>query len=137
MQGKLQQSKLLCLRWCPTDGVACRHFVVGRGESECTAQAAYQVVMMCPVAKKCSLDPRIRIESTESITDWTNRVGEIGFLPILNTEALENTEILRYSRTTSLTNSCLQVIGHFFPNRTQKNIDIYPEVTKSSFKYSS
>ncbi len=33
----------------------------------------------------------------------------------------------------SLTNSRLWVLQHFFPNRTQKVIDIYPKATNCSF----
>ncbi len=48
---------------------------------------------MLPVAKKHRVDGPIRTESTESITDRANRTGAIGFVPILNTEAWEYTEI--------------------------------------------
>ncbi len=61
--------------------------VVGRGESERTARTATQLALMSPVAKKHCIDQPIRTESTESVTDWANRTGVIGFLPILNTEA--------------------------------------------------
>ncbi len=70
-------------------GVACRHSVVGRGESELKARAANQLVSMSPVVKKRRVDQPIRTESAESVTDWAKR-----FLPILNREAWENTEIL-------------------------------------------
>ncbi len=52
----------------PTDSVACRHSVVGRGESEHKAQTSNQLVLTLPVAKKRSIDRPIRTESTE-ITD--------------------------------------------------------------------
>ncbi len=71
----------------PTDGVACRHSVFGGGESERKARTANQLVLMSPVAKKHGEDQPIRTGSTESITDWANRMGAIGFLPILNAEA--------------------------------------------------
>ncbi len=32
-------------------------------------------------------------ESTESVTDWANKTGVTGLLPILNTETWENTVI--------------------------------------------
>ncbi len=37
---------------------------------------------MSPISKKPSIDQPIRTESTESVTDWTNRMGAIGFLQI-------------------------------------------------------
>ncbi len=76
----------------PTDCVACRHSVFGRGNSK--AQTANQLPPTSPVTKRRSVDRPIRTESTESITDWTNRMGVIGFFLILKTEAWENTEIL-------------------------------------------
>ncbi len=53
--------------------------------------APYQPALMSPVAKKCSVDQRIRTESAGSVTDWTNK-NEIGFLPILNTETWWKTQ---------------------------------------------
>ncbi len=84
---------------------------------------ANQLLPTSPVAKTLSVD---RPESTESVTDWANRTGAIGLLSILNTEAWwENTEILWYSQTSSLTNSYLCVLWPFSPNRTQKVADVY------------
>ncbi len=74
-----------------------------------------------PVAKKCRVDQPIRTESTEIIVDWANRTRAIGLLPILNREALRNTEILWYSQTTSLTNSFLWVLWHFFQIKHKKS----------------
>ncbi len=68
------------------------------------------------------------MESTESVTDWANRTGEIGFLLILNTEAWENTEISRYSQTTSLTNSCLWALRHFFQIEHKKLLMFTPRL---------
>ncbi len=65
---------------------------------------------MSPVAKKHSVDRAVTTESSENVTDWANRTGVMAFLPILNTEAWENTEISQYSETTSLTYSCLWVL---------------------------
>ncbi len=94
LQGKLQQSKLVRL------------------SSSTMVRLAHTPTS--PVTKKCSVDRPIRTQSTESVTDWSNRTGGIGFLPILNTEAWwENTEISPNSQTTSLTNSCLCVLWHF------------------------
>ncbi len=108
LQGKLQRSKLELKL---TDGVTRRHSVVSRGKSERKTQTVNQLVPTSPVAKKCSLERPIRTESTESVTDWPNRMEVIGFLPILDTEAWwENTEISPYSQTMSLTNSCLWVL---------------------------
>ncbi len=91
---------------------------------------------MSPVAKRRSVD-RQRTESTESVTDWANRTGVIGLLPILNTEAWwENTEISPYSHNTSLTSSCLWVIWLFFQIEHEKVVDIYPKVTNCSFSSS-
>ncbi len=63
------------------------HSVVGRGESEREAQTANRFIQMSPVTNKRSTDQLIGTESTESITDWAKRTGEIGFLAILNSEA--------------------------------------------------
>ncbi len=60
--------------------------VVGRGESEHKAQIANKLVPKSPITKKHSVDRPIRTESTESITDWANRMGATGFLSILNRE---------------------------------------------------
>ncbi len=54
-------------------------------------RAADQLVLTSPVAKKRSIDRPITTESTESITDWANRTGVIGFLPILNTDHVKKT----------------------------------------------
>ncbi len=53
--------------------------VVGRGESEHKAFTANQLVPMSPVAKKRSIDQPIRTGSTESMADWANKTGGIGF----------------------------------------------------------
>ncbi len=66
----------------------------------------------------------IRTESTDSVTDWANITGATGFFHILNTDAGENTEISRYA---SFTKNC--GIVDFFPNGTQKVVDIYPKIT--------
>ncbi len=60
--------------------------VVGRGESERKAQTTDQLVLTSPVVKERGADQPIRTESTESVTDWTNRTALIRFLQILNTE---------------------------------------------------
>ncbi len=80
MQGKLQLSKLVRL-----SSSSSRLTVLAR--------TANQLVLMPPVAKKRSVEQPIKRESAESVTDWGNKMGAIGFLPILNTEAWENTEI--------------------------------------------
>ncbi len=73
--------------------------------SQCKAWTANQQVPTSSVAKRRSVDRPIKTESTESITDWANKTGAIGFLPILNTEAWwENSDISSYSQTASLTN---------------------------------
>ncbi len=64
-----------------TDGVACRHSVVRRGESKRKAQTVNQLVVTSPVATKRSVERSISTESTESVTDWANRIGAKGFLP--------------------------------------------------------
>ncbi len=88
MKGKLLWSKLVLLSSNSNRlTVSLADTVVGRGESEHKAQTANQLVPTSPVAKKRSVDQPIRTESTESVTDWANRTGAIGFLPILNTEA--------------------------------------------------
>ncbi len=108
----------------PTDSAAC-----SRGESECRARTANQLIPMSPAPKKCSVDWPIRTEITESITDWANKTRVTGFLPILNTEAWwENTEISSYSQTTSLTNSCLWGLWHFFQIEPKKVIDVIPKL---------
>ncbi len=61
----------------PTDGIVCRHSAVSRGESEHKAQTACQLVPMSPVAKKCSVDRRIR-----SVAVGANTTGTVGFLQI-------------------------------------------------------
>ncbi len=71
----------------PTDGVACRCSVVSRSESERKAQTANQLIPKSPVTKKLSLYRPIRTESTECVTEWAKRTGEIGFLSILKAEA--------------------------------------------------
>ncbi len=113
--------------------VACRHSVVNRGESECKVQQAKQLVVTSPVTMKCSVDRPIRTESTESVNDWVNRTRLMGFLPILNEKAGENTEISPHSQTRLLTNSCLWVLWHFFPAHTQKSYWCLPKVTYCSF----
>ncbi len=82
----------------PTDGVTCRHSVVGRGKSEHQVRIANQLVPATPVTKKCSINQPIRTQGIESITDWANRMGGTGFL--INPEYRE---ILPSSQTTSLT----------------------------------
>ncbi len=57
----------------PTDGV-------DRVKSEHKAETANQLVMTSPVTKKRTVDQPIRTESTERVTDWTNRTGAMGFL---------------------------------------------------------
>ncbi len=105
-----------------SDSVACRHSVVGRGKLDCQTRTANQLLSMSLVAEKCSIEQPIRTETTESASNWANRTKAIGFLPVLKTEAWwENTEISPQSQTTSLTNSCLWVLWHFFENRTQKS----------------
>ncbi len=54
---------------------------------------ANQFIPTTPATKKRIVDRPIRIESTESVSDWATRMGAIGFLPILNTEALENIDL--------------------------------------------
>ncbi len=61
----------------PTDGIACRHAVVGRGQSECKEQTAYHLVPMPAVAKKFTVDLPVREVSTESVPDWAKRTGAI------------------------------------------------------------
>ncbi len=103
LQGKLQRSKLV-RHSSNSSRLTHRHSVVGRDESECKTRTAYQLMPTSPVAKKRSVDRPIRTERTESVTDWANRTGATGFLPVLNTEAWwENTEMSQYSQTTSLT----------------------------------
>ncbi len=46
----------LCQIMCPSDGVACRHSVASRGESERKARTANQLILTLPVAKKRSMD---------------------------------------------------------------------------------
>ncbi len=84
----------------PTDGVACRHSVVSRGESECKARTANQ--LETDVTKKHSIDRLIGTESAESVTDWANSMVVMRFLPVLNTH-----RDLGFFHTTSFTNSCL------------------------------
>ncbi len=55
--------------------------------SQREAWSANQFVLMSPVAKKRSVDRPVRIDSTESVTNWGIGTGVMGFLPILNTEA--------------------------------------------------
>ncbi len=44
----------------------------------------------------------LKLLSKKSVTDWANKTGAIGFLPILNTEAWwVNAEISPYSQTTA------------------------------------
>ncbi len=69
-----------------TDGVACRHSVVSRGESEHKARTTNQLMLMSSVTKERNVDRSIRTESTESVTDWANKMGATGFFSILNTE---------------------------------------------------
>ncbi len=88
---------------------------------------------MSPVAKKCSVDRPIRTESTESVSDWANRMGAKGFFPILNTEAWwENTEIRLYSRTTSLTNGCVWVSWHFFQIKYKRLLIFTPKLPNAA-----
>ncbi len=118
LQGKLQQSKLVRL------SSSWRRLTVWLTDSLLLAEA-----------KKHSIDRPIRTESTESVTDWTNRMGARGFLPILNTEAWwEKTEISPNSHTMSLTNSCLRVLWHFFQTEHKKVIDIYNKDINWSFE---
>ncbi len=65
-------------------------------ESSSKARTAHQIVPLLSVAKKHSIDQPIKTESTESVADWANRTGAIGFLPILNTEAWEDIKIGTY-----------------------------------------
>ncbi len=113
LQGKLQRRKLVRL----------------------SLRKSNQFVPTSPVVKKCSIDQPIRTESTESFTDWANRMGARRFLPIINTAAWKNTEISPYSQTTSLANSCLWVLWHFFQIEHKKVIDVYPKVTNCSFNF--
>ncbi len=83
---------------------------------------------MSPVAKKHSVDQPVRTESTESITDCANKSEVIGFLPILTTEAWENTELSQYTKTASLTNSCLWVLWHFFQIEHKKLLIFTPKL---------
>ncbi len=100
LEETLQRRKLVHLSITPTeslqattDGVACRHSVVGRGESECKAQTANQLLPTSPMTQEHSIDQWIKTESTESITDWANRMVVIGSLLFLNTEAWENRDL--------------------------------------------
>ncbi len=113
----------------PTDGVAFRHSVVCRGESERKALTAKQLILMSPVAKKCSVDRPIRTERTESVTDWANRRGAIFTNP-------KYRGIGRHRDLMILSDYATAVCGFsdIFPNRAQKVIDIYPKVTNCSFK---
>ncbi len=61
----------------PTNNVAERYSVVGRDELYRKAKTANQLVPTSPVAKKHSVDWPIRTESTESVTDWANRMTAI------------------------------------------------------------
>ncbi len=54
------------------------------------------------VAKKRGIDQPIRTKRTESVTDWANRMGAIGFLGILNTEAWENRNLAMLSNHVTL-----------------------------------
>ncbi len=83
-------------------------------EWELKARTANQFVLTSPVAEKCSVDRPIRTESTESVTDWANRTGAIGFK--------------------SLINSCLLVLWHFFQIEHKKVTDVYCKVTNCNFK---
>ncbi len=130
LQGKLQRSKLVHLSSSLSrlTALLADTLLSTVGESESKAQTAYQLAATSPVAEKHSADQPIRTESTESATDRANRTGAIAFLPILITDAWENTEILWYSQTTSLTtsNSCLWVLL-FFPNIPQKSYWCLPQ----------
>ncbi len=59
LQGKFQRFKTgpSQLELEQTDGVARRHSVIGRGESERKAQTANQLVPTSPVAKKAQRRP--------------------------------------------------------------------------------
>ncbi len=131
LQGKFLRSELVRLSSSSSrhEGVTYRHSVVGRGESERKAQTANQLIPMSPVAKKRSVDWPVRTESTESVTDWAKRTGMIGFLPVLETEAWwENTEFSTYSKTTSVTNSCLWVVWHFFQEEHRELLMFTPVI---------
>ncbi len=107
----------------PTDGVACRHFVVvvGRGESEHKARTANQLVPTSLTAKKHSLDRTIR--TVQRVPLIGQKWGEWLEFYTADTEAWwENTEILQYSQTTSLTNSCRWVLWHFFQMEHKKKL---------------
>ncbi len=125
LQWELQRSKLVCL-----NSSLCQ-LMVSLADTLLSAEASQsarhnQLIPTSPVAKKRSADGPIRTESTESVTDWTNRKGVVGFLPIQNTEAWEKTEILWYSQTTTFTNICLWVLWHFL-NGTQKSYWCLPQ----------
>ncbi len=132
LQGKLQRSKLVHLNsslsrlttastYMPLADTATLSAQVSHESEVCEAN---QLILTSPVADKSSAHRPIRTKSTDSITDWANRAAVLRFLPILNTDAWENTKISRYSQTMSLTNSYLWVLWHFF-NNTQKKLLIF------------
>ncbi len=103
LKGELQQQNKLVrlsssLSWMT---VSLAYTIVGRSESECEARTAKQIILTSPVVKTHSMDWPGR--STESVTDWANRKGAIGFLPVLSTDAWwGNAEISQYCQTVSL-----------------------------------
>ncbi len=114
--------------WAWADRQCHLHIAVGRGKLGHTAQTSNQLIPMSPVTEKHSVDWPARTERTGSITDRANRTGAMGFLSIVNTEAWENTEILWYSQTMSLTNSWLWVLRHFYQVEHKKGTDIYSKL---------
>ncbi len=89
------------------------------------------LVLMSPVTEKHSIEWPVRTKSTESVTD---RIGVIGFLPILNTEARwENRDLSDTLRPRHLQTAVYGIMT-FFSTGTQKGINVYPKVIKCSFK---
>ncbi len=96
----------------------CRLQTLSKGESEHKAQTANQLIPTSPVAKKRGIDWPVRTESIESITDWANRTGVMRFLTNPEYRCMGKRKDLAIV-SDHVTNSCLWVLWHFFPNRTQ------------------
>ncbi len=109
-----------------TDCVACKDFIVGRGEPEPKARTANQLVLTLSIANKCRVDRPIRTESAASLIGHriftnprNNGMGKHKDLEILSDYITSN--------------QLSMGIMTFFANTTQKVTDVYPKVTNCSF----
>ncbi len=140
LQGKLQRSKLVRL------SSSSSRLTVWLADSLLLAEASQSLTHKQLISShQCHLSLRGAAWSGES-GQRVLRASLIGkieqerqdFLSILKTEAWwENTEISPYYQTTSLTNSCLWVLWHFFQKENKNLLMFTPKLPTAALKPSS